>query len=213
MASIDYIDITLPVSAKLPRWPGSVGFQSSWHLKMENGETNNLSSVAFDCHYGTHLDAPLHFVDKGKSVDQLDLKKLIGTAYVVEISGKRSITADDLEPVVPQDCKRLLLKTDNQLYWKKNIQEFQTDFCSIDASAASWIVRRKIDLIGIDYLSIQRFHDGPETHQILLQAEVVIVESIFLQNVQPGKYDLICLPLKLVGLEGAPVRALLKKLS
>lgn len=208
----EFIDITYPVSGNLPIWPESIGYKATWHLRLEDGAANNLTSINIDCHTGTHLDAPIHFIKGGKTIDQLDLMKLIGHAEVIEIRGKKSITASDLEKVVPPNCKRLLLKTDNQEYWKKNLQEFQKDFCSIDAGGAQWIVDQGIGLIGIDYLSIQRFYDGPETHQILLLAEVVIVESLNLQYVPPGRYELICLPIKLEGLEGAPVRAILKKI-
>jgi arylformamidase len=209
----EYIDITFPVSAKFPAWPGSIGFSYQWHMKMEDGETNNLSSFTIDSHLGTHLDAPLHFVHKARQLEQLELSKLIGKAYLAEIRNKRSITADDLEKInVPADCKKLLLKTDNQVYWENNETTFQEDFCSIDKSGAQWLVDKQFDLIGIDYLSIQRFYDGPETHQILLQAEIVIVETLNLQNVSQGVYELICLPLKLEGLEASPVRAVLRKL-
>lgn len=167
-----------------------------------------------DCHFGTHLDAPLHFVENGKSVDQLDLDKLMGEVFVAEIRNVRSITSDALERAgIPNNCKRLLLKTDNQEYWKKGISEFQEDFCSIDSSGAQWVVKKGIELIGIDYLSIQRYHDSPLTHTILLENEVIILETLNLEQVKPGKYELICLPIKLQGLEGAPVRALLKECS
>lgn len=209
--SDDFIDISYPVSSKLPVWPGSVGYCYKWHLIMPEA-TNNLSSFQTDSHLGTHLDAPLHFVDKGKAIHELSLEKLIGEAYVAEIRGVRSITAEHLEKAgIPADCKRLLLKTDNQLYWQQKLSEFQKDFCSIDKSGAAWVVERGIELIGIDYLSIQRFFDGPETHQILLRAEVVIVETLNLETVNPGSYELICLPLKLEGLEGSPARAVLRK--
>jgi len=208
----DYIDITFPISTALPKWPGSVGFQSVWHMQMP-AETNNLSSFTIDSHLGTHLDAPLHFVDKAKAIDEMDLNKLIGAAYVAEIRGLKSITATDLENAnIPANCTKLLLKTDNQLYWEQGLTEFQEDFSSIDATGAQWVVDRGIHLIGIDYLSIQRFHDGPLTHQILLRNEVVIVETINLEQIEQGWYDLICLPLKLKGLEGAPVRAVLRRL-
>lgn len=181
---------------------------------MEEGETNNLSSVTMDCHLGTHLDAPLHFVQDGKPVDAMDLNKLIGDAYVVEIRGKKVITAEDLSKVgIPEGCKRVLLKTDNQSYWEQGLKEFQKDFCSIDLSGAKWLVEKGVELIGIDYLSIQRFNDTPEVHQVLLQAEVVIVESLNLAEVTQGNYELICLPIKLKGIEGAPVRAVLKTID
>ena len=208
-----YIDITYPINSNFPKWPKSVGYKILWHMKMPI-QPNNLSSIEMDCHLGTHLDAPLHFIEEGKSVEQLNLDNLLGIVYVVEIRGVSSITSEILESAnIPIDCERLILKTDNQQFWEKKLIDFQYHFSSIDASGAEWIVKRKIKLIGIDYLSIQRYFDGPETHQILLRNEVVIVESLNLENVMPGKYKLICLPIKLESLEGAPVRAILEQIQ
>lgn len=208
-----FIDITFPISHRLPIWPDSIGYNYKWHLKMPKAG-NNLSSISIDNHTGTHIDAPLHFIENGKSIEQLDLNKLIGLAYVAEIRGVRSIGANDLEAsAIPKTCTRLLLKTDNQEYWNRGEKEFQEDFCALDKSGAQWVVDRGIDFVGIDYLSIERFEDGPETHQILLKNEVIIVESLNLKDVESGQFELICLPLKLEGLEGAPVRALLKKIN
>lgn len=206
-----FIDITYPVSDKLPSWPGSKAFNVNWHLKTPEA-INNSSSVTLDSHFGTHVDAPLHFVDNGRAIHQLELHKLIGEAYVAEIRNTGCITVGDLEKAgIPHGCRRLLLKTDNQLYWENNLTAFQPGFCGIDAQAAQWVVDKGIFLIGIDYLSIQRFDDGPATHQILLNAEVIIVETLKLENVEPGMYELICLPVKLEGLEGAPARVILRK--
>jgi arylformamidase len=205
-----FIDITFPISKNLPIWPKSIGYSYKWNLRMPEAE-NNLSSIEIDNHTGTHIDAPLHFIEGGKAIDELDLNKLIGLAYVAEIRNVRSITANDLEKSgIPESCTRLILKTDNQEYWNRGERYFQEDFCALDLSGAQWIVDRGIDFIGIDYLSIQRFYDGPETHQILLKEEVIIVECLNLKNVESGEYELICLPIKLKGLEGAPVRAVLK---
>lgn len=109
--------------------------------------------------------------------------------------------------------KKTLIKTDNQEYWEKGESNFQKDFCALDKSSAKWIVEKGIEFIGIGYLSVQRFHDGPETHLILLDAEVVIVETLNLKNAKQGLYELICLPIKLEGLEGAPVRTILKTIK
>jgi arylformamidase len=208
----DYIDITYPISDKLPKWHGSIGFAYQWHMMIPN-ETNNLSSFTVDSHLGTHLDAPLHFVKNGKAIHELDLKKLIGNVFLVEIRGVKNITAENLQNAgIPKDCEKLLIKTDNQFYWEQGLTNFQEDFCSIDATGAQWIVDKGIHLIGIDYLSIQRFKDGPETHQILLQSEVIIVETLNLEKVNQGDFYLICLPIMLEGLEGAPVRAVLKRI-
>lgn len=211
--SSTYIDLTFPLSANLPSWPGSIGISVTTHMKMPI-DINNLTSVSIDCHLGTHLDAPLHFVDQGKSVEQIELNKCIGPAYVVEIYGRRAVSAADLQAAaIPAGCTRLLLKTDNQSYWLSGETRFQEDFCALDASAAEWLVQHGFVLVGIDYLSIQRFHDGPDVHQLLLQAEVVIVETLNLQQVSTGWYDFICLPIKLAGVEGAPVRAIAKPVS
>lgn len=206
------IDITYPISKNIPKWPGSIGITVTQHLQMPKEEAN-LTSIEIDCHLGTHLDAPLHFVHQGKSVDQLDITTLIGKAFVAEIRDRKVITISDLEAVVPKNCERLLLKTDNQLYWEQKRIEFEKDYSAIDAAAAKWLIDKGIKLVGIDYLSIQRFHDGPETHQLLLEAEVVIVETLNLEEVTQGWYELICLPIKVVGVEGAPVRAVLRQLA
>jgi arylformamidase len=208
-----FIDITYEMSPNLPVWPDSIGFTTKWHMTMPE-RNNNLSSIEVDTHFGTHLDAPLHFIENGKAVNDIELDKLIGMCYLVSIRNTRSITSAHLEMAnIPKECNKLLLKTDNQLYWENGIKTFQKDFCSIDETGAQWIVDNNIHLVGIDYLSIQRFYDGPETHQILLRNEVVIVESVNLEKAVQGWYELICLPLNIQGLEGSPVRAVLKKIG
>ena len=210
--SSKYIDITYPISGNLPKWPNSIGYKTNWVLSMPES-TNNLSSFTTDTHFGTHLDAPLHFIHQGKSIPEISFDKLIGKCYVLELRAIRSITSKDLEQAeIPLNCEKILLKTDNQFYWEQEIQDFQEDFCSIDSTGAQWIVDRGIHLIGIDYLSIQRYHDGPETHQILLNNEVVIVETLNLEAVSTGWFNLICLPINLKNLEGAPVRAILEEI-
>lgn len=207
-----WIDITYPISTKLPKWPGSIGLTVTQQMQMPQ-QTNNLTSIAIDCHLGTHLDAPLHFIQNGKAIHELDLEKCIGEAYLAEIYGKASIGYEDLEQAnIPATCKRLLLKTDNQQYWQQGLNTFQQDFASVDLSGVQWIIEKGIVLVGIDYLSIQRFNDSIAVHQQLLEKEIVIVETLNLEKVDAGWYSLICLPIKLYGLEGAPVRALLKKI-
>lgn len=207
---MEIIDITFPISSRMPKWPGSVGFSFNWHMTMPK-DSNNLSSIQMDSHFGTHIDAPLHFLKNGKSVEKIDLNKCIGDVFVSEIRNKSSITSSDLENAdIPLTCKRLILKTDNQNFWEQDLTEFKEDFSSIDASGAKWIVDRGIMLVGIDYLSIQRFHDSADTHRILLEAEVVIIESLKLNMVQSGWYELVCMPINIEGLEGAPARVVLR---
>ena len=196
----------------MPAWPNSIGYSYDFLLKMPE-QTNNLSAIRMDCHFGTHLDAPLHFVENGKSIEQLDLSVLIGPCFVKEIRNTNIISYDHLkEANIPAGTTRLLLKTDNQIQWEAGNTNFYEDFCGLDETASKWCVENNIQLIGIDYLSIQRFTASIATHQVLLENEIIILETLKLDEVTEGHYDLICLPLKLENLEGAPMRALLKKI-
>ena len=206
-----YIDISVPVSPNLPRWPGSPAIEFQRSLDLERGDIANDTTIRLSVHTGTHVDAPLHFVKEGSSVEQMPLDILMGTAFVADVSEVEVITPDTLEALaLPTGTQRLLLRTRNSQMWQPVSSEFNPDFVAITADAAQWIVDRGIRLVGIDYLSIQRFYDGPETHLILLRSEVVIIEGLNLSEVPGGEYELICLPVKLAGVEGAPARAILR---
>ncbi len=206
-----YIDISVPVSPDLPRWPGSPAIEFQRSLDLERGDIANDTTIRLSVHTGTHVDAPLHFVKEGSSVEQMPLDILMGTAFVADVSEVEVITPDTLKALaLPKGTQRLLLRTRNSQMWQTGSSEFNPDFVAITADAAKWIVDRGIRLVGIDYLSIQRFYDGPETHLILLRSEVVIIEGLNLSEVSGGEYELICLPVKLAGVEGAPARAILR---
>ena len=204
------IDITVPLSPRLPVWTDSHGVNISRLMEIEkDGWT--VSRLDIDVHSGTHIDAPLHIVPNGKTTNEIPLEKLIGKCIVADLQGLEKITADDFAKLnLPKDTKRLLCKTDNSRHWKNINHEFQTDFCSLKPDAAQWVVDQGIELVGIDYHSIQLYHDPPDTHQILLENEVVILETLNLLDVEPGEYRLICLPLKVEGVEGISVRAVLE---
>lgn len=206
-----YIDISLPVSSSLPIWPSSPAIKLQHHLSLDKGDPVNDTLISCSAHTGTHIDAPLHHIKKGKSVDLISINTLIGLAYIANIPSSEMITQDVLEQVsLPSDTKRLLLRTRNSEFWRKGVSNFQKDFVALSPDAARWIVDRGIILVGIDYLSIQGFYDGPETHLILLESEVVILEGINLASVAQGLYELYCLPINFQGIEAAPARALLK---
>lgn len=210
-----YIDISVPVYPGMTVWPGAPSPRFDLRCDMEHGAEANDSDVFFNLHSGTHVDAPSHFVRGGRTADDLSLDTLMGDAYVAEIPlDVDSIGGALLDSLnIPATTKRLLLRTKNSALWQTRPGEFVADFTAVNEDGASWLVRRGIELVGIDYLSIQRFHDGPEAHVVLLGAGVIILEGLNLSEVAPGWYELICLPMKLKGLEGAPVRALLKELS
>ncbi len=210
----DYLDISLTISPNLPHWPGSPRVELSRRRDMDRGDPVNDSTLVCGVHTGTHVDAPLHFLADGADVTQLSLDTLIGPAVVAALPDVDVITARDLEALnLPADTRRLLLRTRNSAIWQRGDREFHTDFVALTVEAAHWVVARGICLIGVDYLSVQIFGGDPQTHIALLQAGVVIVEGLNLTEVAPGPYELICLPLKLTGAEGAPARAVLRKVS
>ncbi len=211
---MEIIDISLPLQAELPTWPGSAGIRLEPVKRMAAGDAENLSRLDSDVHTGTHIDAPWHYVENGQTVEHLPLDVLIGPAVVSFLPEVSQITAGDLAALsLPPDTRRLLLRTINSELWAAGVTEFGEDYVALTADAAQWVVDRGIRLIGVDYLSVQRYEDGPLTHQILLEACVIIIEGLNLDGVKPGRYELICLPLKLVGADGAPARAVLRPLT
>ena len=178
---------------------------------MKNGSDANVTRFETGSHTGTHIDAPLHFVDDAKTTLEIPLEKLVGPCQVVDLQGKTKISAADLEALnLLPGVEKLLFKTDNSRLWDNMTHSFYEDFCALTADAAQWVVDHSIHLVGIDYLSIQLYHDSFETHVILLSNEVVIVEGLDLRHVEPGAYRLICLPLKIKGVEGTLARAILE---
>ena len=208
------IDISVPMHSDMPIWPGSVGLQISRVKRLERSDPANISRLDCDIHTGTHVDAPLHFVRDGDSIDQIPLDIFCGPVFIAALTQLDTITANDLTALsLPKSIKRLLLKTHNSELWKKGEQDFNPNYVALTADTARWVVNQGIRLIGVDYLSVQRYQDSPETHKILLKAKVIIVEGLNLADVTPGWYELICLPLKLVGTEGALARAVLRSVT
>lgn len=208
------IDISVGLHSEMPVWPGSDKFSLERIMRLEEGDEANVSQMNTEVHIGTHVDAPRHFVANGKTVEQLSLDILIGKVMVAEITEVSSITVKDLEALdLPQDTQRLLLHTRNSQLWENKVTEFQKDFVALTSDAAQWIVDRGILLIGVDYLSVQRYYDSPLTHEILLGAETIVIEGLNLYGVKSGQYHLTCLPLKLLGAEGSPARAVLMPLK
>jgi arylformamidase len=203
-------DVSLPIHPELPVWPGDPPIELVHVASIASGSDANVSRLACGVHVGTHVDAPLHFIDNGESIDQIDLNTFIGKVHVVDLQGETTITAMKLESVgITKRARRVIFKTDNSRLWHEGNPKFTEDFVALQPDAAEWLVERGIQLVGIDYLSIAPFHYGVPTHQILLEAGVVIVEGLNLWSVPPGRYTLYCLPLNLKGSDGAPARVIL----
>jgi arylformamidase len=204
------IDISVPLSPNVPIWPGSRGIRLHWSKRLDAGYECNNTYLNCDIHTGTHVDAPSHFLVNGATVEQLSLEIFVGPAIVAYLPGVSAITASDLADLaLPPGTERLLLHTRNSELWAAEITEFREDYVALTSDAAQWIVRQGIRLIGVDYLSVGTYGDRVATHRILLEAGVIVVEGLNLYDVQAQEYELICLPLKLVGAEGAPARAIL----
>lgn len=205
-------DISLPLSAELPVWPGDPRISVTRKKNIESDGVNS-SHLSCNVHAGTHVDAPFHFLSTGSTVERMPLEALIGAAWVGRVPEAREIGAKVLDGLkVPKGVQRLLLRTRNSEQWTHAPTEFDPDFAALTPEGAQWVVDRGIRLIAVDYLSVQRFADKkPATHVTLLDAGVVIVEGVDLHEVPEGGYQLVCLPLRLVGAEGAPARAVLMK--
>jgi len=204
-------DISIPVSPETVVWPGDPPVELERVSSMDAGAGVNVSRLSIGVHVGTHVDAPHHFLNDHRTVESLPLSILIGPAQVIQIPDEVSmISADVLEKAsFPPGTQRLLLKTRNSHIWEGGGKEFHPEFVALDETGATWIVQHGIKLIGIDYLSIAPFNLSEPPHQILLKPGVIILEGADLSAVPPGSYYLYCLPLKLVGSDGAPARAIL----
>lgn len=202
-------DISVPVRAGGLVYPGNPEISIELRQAIARGAGANVSQVSFGSHTGTHVDAARHFIDDGQTVDDISLDKLIGPAIVVAFDESlRSIGARDLEAHDLGHHKRVLMRTRNSSFITEG--GFHEDYTFLAPDGAEFLVSRGVELVGIDYLSIEQFHSGHHrTHRTLLQNGVVIVEGLNLGDITPGEYDFICLPLRLEGLDGAPARALL----
>lgn len=204
-------DISLPISPGMPVWPGDPDVAFERVAKIEDGADANVTHIQMSAHAGTHVDAPFHFLGgNAHAVDQLSLKVLTGRAYVLPLPEVDLITAAVLEEAdIPPRTRRLLFKTRNSDFWADASLSFQTGFVAVSPDAAQHLVDRGVKLVGVDYLSVAPYHESVLTHKILLNAGVVIVEGLDLSKVSQGRYTLYCLPLKMVGSDGAPARAIL----
>ena len=205
-------DVTLPLSPDLPVWPGDPTVSMTRAVSMEDGGEYNLTHLTLGVHTGTHIDAPCHFLPgQQPGVDALDLSILVGPALVVDVADEVSeITAEVVRSLsIPVGTERLLFKTRNRLLWEIEPLIFREDFVAVEVSGARELVKMGIKLVGVDYLSVAPYQDGVPTHQVLLKAGVIPVEGMDLRDVPAGVYQLVCLPMKLVGCDGAPVRAIL----
>jgi arylformamidase len=209
-----YFDVTVAISESVPIYEGDPAASVDGVKAIERGDGANVSALCFGAHTGTHVDAPNHFIEGTRRVDELDVDKLIGLCRVVQLP-------DDIVAVEPEHLpdlagiERLILKTRNSAFWNTPEDGFRTDFTYLTHPTAKLLVDAGIKLIGIDYLSIEApGSEGHPVHITLLEKEIVILEGLDLREVEPGDYELICLPLKYIGGtgDGSPARTVLRKM-
>ena len=216
-SAVPIYDVTVPISNELPTWPGDPDVQISDYLSLSAGDSANVSMLNFGAHTGTHVDAPAHFIEGAAKIESLPLDVLIGEAQVVEVPGEmRAIDEEFALGNCAPGTTRIIFKTRNSAFWSEDHAQFHTDFTYLDLKAAEKLVERGIKLVGIDYLSIEKFaSEKHETHLALLSHGVVILEGLNLTGISAGKYELICLPLRLRSNkgDGAPARVVLRTIG
>ena len=206
-----WIDVSIPLGRSTPIFEGDPTFHLEPAFTIAGGAVCNVSRLDMGVHTGTHLDAPVHFIDGAPVSESIPLEAGIGPAWVVDATALdgAAIRAEDLASLVlPAEATRILFKTRNSELWAA--PGFQTSFIGLDAGAAAALAARGPRLVGIDYLSIAPFGDPIGTHQALLSAEVVVLEGVDLRGVEPGPVDLLCLPIRLLGSDGVPARVLVR---
>lgn len=210
-------DVSVALSSDTPTYPGDPSIRISQFLSLSDGDPANVSLIHFGAHSGTHVDAPAHFIEGGARVESLALDALIGRVQLIEVPVTlNTIDGDFIDQNCDASSKRVLFKTRNSGFWEFSDLGFRSDYTSLDPEGARALVNLGVKLVGIDYLSIEKFGSEKfETHQTLLSNGVVIVEGLDLSEVSAGPYELICLPLKLAGGsgDGAPARVVLRTID
>jgi arylformamidase len=206
-------DISVSISKDLPVWPGDPKAVVERVSKIEKGANANVSRLDIGCHTGTHVDAPFHFLPGTKTVESLSLDVLVGAVQVIHIPDDFSVITADLVHAcgIKSGTKRVLFRTYSSGFWAKYGSQFRTEFVGIDKSGADALVEMGLQLVGTDYLSISPFKQSRPTHEAFLKASVILLEGLDLSQVEAGGYNLICLPLKIAGADGAPARAVLTR--
>jgi arylformamidase len=204
------IDVSVPLDALLPTYPHNTPFSLEPIKRIARGDSSNVSTLHMSAHTGTHVDAPRHFFDQGAGTESLALELLIGRARVIEIDSRAGIAAEDLAAIDLSDDIRVLIKTHNSRLWGS--PEFHQDYIGVTDSGAKHLVEHGIKVVGVDYLSVEQFHNpGAPAHHVLLGAGTIVIEGLNLREVDPGVYEMFCLPLRVVGSDGAPARVVLRR--
>jgi arylformamidase len=204
------LDVSVPLTSGMPTYPGNPEFELQPVTRIASGDAANTSRLVMGTHTGTHVDAPKHFIDDGVAVEGLRLDLLIGRTRVVEITKRGGIGPAELGEAGLREDIRVLLRTPNSALW--NGEAFHTDYTYLTAEGARYLVDQGVKVVGIDYLSVEQFKsEGAPAHRALLAEAIIIIEGLNLSEADAGMYEMYCLPLRIVGADGAPARVILKR--
>jgi arylformamidase len=204
------IDVTVPLDHNVPVYPGNTPFRVEPIKRISHGATSNLSTLHMSAHSGTHVDAPRHFFDAGPAVEDLPLELLCGRARVIETASAAGIGPDELQEHDLSSDLRVLIKTRNSGLWSS--PEFHPEYVGVTEGGARYLVEHGVKVVGVDYLSVEQFKKpGAPAHHVLLGAGTIVIEGLNLLTVTPGVYEMFCLPLRVVGADGAPARVVLRE--
>lgn len=208
------LDVSVPLQTGLAVWPGDEPVSLTRVCSTAAGDPCNLTTCRFSAHVGTHVDPPFHFIAEGRRLDELRPEELVGPCWVADLTTRDShLRPSDLEAAgIPETASRVLLKTRGSLFWSDPTAPMDPDYLALTPEAARWLVERGVRLVGTDALSVDPYGstDYP-AHHAILGADGIIVEGLDLREVEPGPYELLCLPLKLQAGDGAPARVLLRR--
>ena len=203
-------DISVSLGDESIDFPGDTPYQRKMVQTLEDGDECNLSEITMSAHAGTHMDAPSHFFSEGKTIDRFPVEKFILSAVVVHVQNRGSIEPEALEDVTVLPGDAILFKTGNSTEGRIENGVFEEDFVYLSEKGADWCLQKRVGLVGIDYISIEKYGSkASPVHRKILGRGIPILEGINLKSVPAGKYTLYCFPLKIGGGEGAPVRAIL----
>lgn len=212
----NWIDVSQAIKPGMVFWPGQVPPAFVRISDMDKGDTANVTKLSLSVHTGTHMDAPLHFLNDGAGIDKMPLEAGIGKVRVMNYSGSGPIEAEDIWSYEKRSSgigkgERIFFKTRNsEEDWLE--QEFKTNYIGLSSGGADYLKEKKIQLVGIDYLSIAPYNDLPSPHYSLLGNGIWVVEGLNLQKINEKEYELICLPLKIENCDGSPCRVLMREL-
>ena len=205
-----YIDVSMPIENGMLVWPTDPAVEVTCFKSPTKGDRSTVTRLTLGTHSGTHIDAPKHFLPEAEGIETLDPQVLIGPCTVLDLRGLGDVEPEHLKPALDKGATRILLRTGT--IETQMAEGFSKEFPAVTAEAAEAMVAAGVRLLGIDAMSVEVYHaPGAPTHHTLLKARVVIIENLLLADVEAGDYDLIALPLRIEGADGAPARVLLRR--